>query len=82
MLREVLVGGAPRNWRRSIVTDPVVRGEDEPRLTRRERAVLERLDKGDSVDEAARHLSISTSAVSTHLANIQRKRRYRGRSDP
>ena len=48
-------------------------GEQRPKLSQRERQVLERTSNGLSAPEIARELSISTATVKTHLHNLYEK---------
>ena len=50
-----------------------------PRLTRREREVLERLAKGKTDLEIARSLCIGERTVHTHVGNLLRKLEARNR---
>jgi DNA-binding CsgD family transcriptional regulator len=56
----------------------VVQGEDEPHLTRREMEVFAMVTRGYSVEKIAGQLFISPATVKQHLANIRRKREFRG----
>lgn len=46
---------------------------DKPSLSRREREILELLSKGQSTDEVAETLSLSSHTVRTHVKNAMRK---------
>lgn len=47
--------------------------DDAPRLTPRERDLLEELALGRSYAEAAERLSVSTSTIETHIRNLYKK---------
>jgi DNA-binding CsgD family transcriptional regulator len=56
----------------------VVQGEDEPHLTRGEMEVFAIVTRGYSVEKIAGQLFNSPATVKQHLANIRRKREFRG----
>ncbi len=53
----------------------------DPRLTQRERQVLEYIAKGFSYRESARLLNISSHTVPSHIKNIYRKLAVRSRGE-